>query len=89
MDKIAQFLKKYGFTVMLTGVTIALLSVLVIMKFQYGHPVEKKVALAIGITGFVIYIAGRVGVFLERQDSKKKKIEISEETKIPPTDLKK
>jgi len=67
MKSIVNFIKNHGFGIMMVGFAIAIISLIFVMKFQHGYSIEKQVAIGMTITGFCVYVIGRIGVVLHKK----------------------
>ncbi|MCL2690509.1 MAG: hypothetical protein FWE57_11780 [Chitinispirillia bacterium] len=70
MNTILAFIKERGFTVMIWGMLTAVAGIVAYVTINTprfaGTPLPKA-ALALTIIGFIIYIAGRVSVAMQRR----------------------
>jgi len=70
MKAIMTFIKERGFTVMVWGMLTAIAGIIAYVTFNtprfVGTPLPKA-ALALAITGFVIYFTGRVSLAMQRR----------------------
>lgn len=71
MKKILTFLRSHGFLLMGAGMVLALAGIFVLMEPRNRLGITRTAALAVGITGFVLYFVGRVCVALERRKPRK------------------
>ncbi len=71
MAKIWEFLRDNGFLLMLIGFLTAIVSVIALFVVQdnarYAGTIYPQLAFVGAITGFVIYIAGRILVQIQRR----------------------
>lgn len=54
---------------MLAGVTIAVISVLLLMQYRHFNG-PRSLAIALGIIGIVIYISGRIALFFKNRNTR-------------------
>lgn len=71
MSKISEFLLKHGFKVMMFGFALSVIGLLVYIKFRFAGNVIPQIAFGVTIAGFLIYVTGRVFVFISRRRSQK------------------
>ncbi|MBD3242479.1 MAG: hypothetical protein GF331_17960 [Chitinivibrionales bacterium] len=72
MKKILSFIQSHGFVLMGIGMVLALAGIFVLMEPRNRLGITRSAALAVGITGFVLYFIGRVGVAMERRRPRKR-----------------
>ena len=68
--KMITFLSEHGIHTMVTGFVVAVIGLLVYMQTRYGGTVVPQIAFGVTITGFVIYVIGRIFVANKRKKSR-------------------
>ena len=67
MKKILNFFLTHGYILMGVGMLMALVGVFVLMEPANRLGMTRTVSMAVATVGFVLYLAGRVCVSLERR----------------------
>ena len=71
MRTFIHFLGDHGFAVMLTGFFIAIVSLIIYMRFMTPFSPLRPVALGCFFTGIAIYVIGRITVSFKRRTMKR------------------
>ncbi len=71
MKPLLTLLRNHGYVFMIVGMAITALGAFILFQAQRAA-VEKTTGLIIGITGLIIYLLGRIGIFYRNSLRKKK-----------------
>jgi hypothetical protein len=72
-EKLKGFFLANGLKIMLAGFTISAIGIIFYIKMQHDNPDLRKIAFGTTVAGVVMYMAGRVGVFIERREQRKRR----------------
>jgi hypothetical protein len=67
VEKFKGFLCAQGIRIMLAGFTLSAIGIIFYIKTQHGNQELRKIAFATTVAGIAVYLAGRIGVLLDRR----------------------
>jgi len=67
LKKLMENLGRYGFAIMMAGFAIAVVSLIIYMQSRYSGGIIKTLSFGFTVTGFSLYVIGRIGVVLEKR----------------------
>jgi len=79
ISAVKEFIVNRGFTLMLIGISTAIVGVLLFMFLntpRYAPLYYPQIAMGIALVGFAVYFTGRVSVYMQRNENKRKAREL-------------
>jgi hypothetical protein len=70
MKKLIESAGRFGLPLMLTGMAITIVSLVMLIQYQYAPGIEKTLSIAGACTGIVVYLLGRIVIVLHRRRKK-------------------
>jgi uncharacterized membrane protein len=73
MKKVVEWWFKHGFGLMMAGFFVAVVGLILFMRFRYRGELSATLAFSATIGGFVLYLLGRIGVAFGRRAARRQK----------------
>lgn len=71
LEKLKSVFLASGLKIMLAGFTVSAVGIVFYIKMKNGNPLLDHLAFGTTCAGIVIYLAGRIGVTLQRREQRR------------------